>query len=174
MGGFAHRKSADSTTLQLPLLPPVSREVMQERAENHPHPFRRKCSAQLLKALDAGEPPITEVPQEIGTVVFGDNQLLLIALSGEAVVDYSLKLKAAHGWENTWVMAYTQLVPTYIPSAKVIEEGYYEGYDAIIIKGAWNTFDPAIEPMILNEVKTLLKNLNWQDPVIHAGELARR
>ena len=56
---------------------------------------------------------------------FGPN-LKFIALGGEAVVDYSLRLKGEHGWEDTWVAAYCNDVFGYVPSARVLKEGGYE------------------------------------------------
>ena len=49
-----------------------------------------------------------------------------IALTGETVVDYSLKFKAAYGWNNTWVCGYNNDLLSYVPSLRVLKEGGYE------------------------------------------------
>ena len=57
-----------------------------------------------------------------------------IALGGEVVVDYSLRLKAEHG-EQAWVTAYANDVMAYIPSKRVLLEGGYEGQSSMIVYG---------------------------------------
>ena len=57
--------------------------------------------------------------------VFGDS-LALVFLAGEVVVDYALRI----GWEGDsarlWVVAYSNDVPCYIASKRVLAEGGYE------------------------------------------------
>ena len=43
--------------------------------------------------------------------------LTLVALSGEVVVDYALRLKKELGADRTWVVAYANEVPCYIPQS---------------------------------------------------------
>ena len=59
---------------------------------------------------------------------------LLITLGGEPVVDYALKFKQEFG-AQTWVAGYCNDVMTYIPSARVLKEGGYEGGGAMIPYG---------------------------------------
>lgn len=54
-------------------------------------------------------------------------ELLLIGTGGETVVDYSLRFKREFGAGSTWVMGYTNIMVSYIPSRRVWEEGGYEG-----------------------------------------------
>lgn len=49
----------------------------------------------------------------------------LVALGGEVVVDYVLRLRERLG-DNTWVAGYTNDVMAYIPSHRVWQEGGYE------------------------------------------------
>lgn len=53
--------------------------------------------------------------------------LTLIALTGETVVDYSLKLTERYGWNTTWVCGYNNDLLSYVPSLRVLREGGYEG-----------------------------------------------
>jgi neutral ceramidase len=57
-----------------------------------------------------------------------------VTLGGEPVVDYSLKFKQQFGTQ-TWVAGYCNDVMTYIPSLRVLNEGGYEGGDAMIPYG---------------------------------------
>jgi hypothetical protein len=81
--------------------------------------------------------------------------LKFIALSGEVVVDYSLRLKAQYGWDTTWVAGYSNDVFAYIPSLRVLREGGYEGGDANRDLGG--PFGAAVEEDIVEKVADLVK-----------------
>jgi len=81
--------------------------------------------------------------------------LKFIALSGEVVVDYSLRLKAQYGWDTTWVAGYSNDVFAYIPSVRVLREGGYEGGDAN--KDLGGPFGAAVEEDLVEEVGDLVK-----------------
>lgn len=53
------------------------------------------------------------------------NEQLWIAIGGEVVVDYALRLKTQYG-AQTWVAGYANDVMAYLPSRRVWEEGGYE------------------------------------------------
>lgn len=80
----------------------------------------------------------------------------LVALAGEVVVDYSLRLRAAHGWDNVWIAAYSNDVFAYIPSLRVLKEGGYEGATAMIPYGQPGPFAPAVEEIIVHKVDQLI------------------
>lgn len=85
--------------------------------------------------------------------------LTWVTLGGEVVVDYSLRLKKELKDPIVWVSAYTNDVPTYIPSLRVWKEGGYEGGDAM----KWGThptrWSPAVEDHIITTVKELRKQV---------------
>jgi hypothetical protein len=60
------------------------------------------------------------------------DQLTLLALSGEVVVDYAIRLQHELGGVGRalWVAAYANDVVGYIPSVRVLKEGGYEGGEA--------------------------------------------
>jgi neutral ceramidase len=78
--------------------------------------------------------------------------LKFIALAGEVVSDYSLRLKAQYGWEDTWVAGYSNDVFGYTPSARVLREGGYEADQS----GYVSQFSPAIEELIVEKVAALV------------------
>jgi neutral/alkaline ceramidase-like enzyme len=91
--------------------------------------YRQRHARYILAQMDAGTVP-TEVPLPIQIWQFGKD-LTLVALSGEVVVDYALRLKRELGAERTWPVAYANEVPCYIPSERILKEGGYEaGWDA--------------------------------------------
>ena len=79
----------------------------------------------------------------------------IAALGGEVVVDYSLRLKAEYGWDNTWVAGYSNDVFGYVPSLRVLREGGYEGGEANAdLPGR---FGAAVEEIIIEKVHDLVK-----------------
>lgn len=78
----------------------------------------------LLAALDRGESFPGWYPYPVQVWLLGENQWW-IALGGEVVVDYALRLAELYG-PSTWVTGYTNDVMAYIPSHRVWQEGGYE------------------------------------------------
>jgi neutral ceramidase len=75
---------------------------------------------------------VTEYPfYAVQAVALGD-RLTLIALSGEAVVDYSIRLQKELSANNRslWVAAYANDTLGYIPSLRILKGGGYEGGEA--------------------------------------------
>jgi hypothetical protein len=77
--------------------------------------------------------------------------LTWIALGGEVVVDYSLRLKRELG-PGTWVAGYTNDVMAYIPSLRILKEGGYEGGGAMVYYGLPTVWSPRLEEMIVKAV----------------------
>jgi hypothetical protein len=77
--------------------------------------------------------------------------LTWIALGGEVVVDYSLRLKRELG-PGTWVAGYTNDVMAYIPSLRILKEGGYEGGGAMVYYGLPTVWSPRVEEMIVEAV----------------------
>ena len=89
-------------------------------------------------------------PYPVQTWQLGQD-LTWIALGGEVVVDYSLRLKKELG--KVWVAGYANDVMAYIPSVRVLKEGGYEGATAMIYYGLPSPWGPAVEEMIVEEVQ---------------------
>jgi putative membrane-bound dehydrogenase-like protein len=104
-----------------------------------------------LAKLDRGEKLQTEVSYPIQTWAFGD-QLSVVFLAGEVVVDYSLRLKHEFDRSRLWVNGYSNDVPCYIPSERVLKEGGYEGGGAMIFYDRPTKFAPGLEQKIIDEV----------------------
>lgn len=98
----------------------------------------------------------TTYPYPIEVWQFGKS-LKMVILGGELVVDYSLRLKALYGWENTWVAGYSNDVFAYIPSLRVLKEGGYEGGGAMIGYGQPGPFQPTVEETIVDRVEKLVR-----------------
>jgi len=81
--------------------------------------------------------------------------LSLVALSGEVVVDYALAIKRKYG-SGTWVAGYTDSVFGYVPSARVLREGGYEGGEAMLYFGRPGPFADTVETTMLKGVDALM------------------
>jgi hypothetical protein len=108
-----------------------------------------------LARLERGETLPTRVPYLVQTWTFGDG-LAMVFLSGEVVVDYSLRLKREFDASRLWINAYANDVPCYIPSERVLKEGGYEGGGAMIFYDKPTRFAPGLEATIVNAVHELL------------------
>jgi neutral ceramidase len=86
-------------------------------------------------------------------------QLTLVALGGEVVIDYALRLKREHASTPLWVAGYTNDVSCYIPSGRVLEEGGYEGGGAMIYYGRPGPFDTSVEERIVTVAGQLMRRL---------------
>lgn len=97
-----------------------------------PHtPAVNERARTLLQTLERGEriPPL-QCPVQV--LQFGSD-LTLVAIGGEVVVDYSLRIKKElKGGADVWVAGYSNNVFGYLGSRRVLEEGGYEGIGANI------------------------------------------
>jgi hypothetical protein len=125
-----------------------------ERRRKGADPERRAQAERILRALDAGTQPPERQPYAIQVCHFGTG-LKMIALAGEVVVDYALRIKAAYGWETTWMAAYSNDVPGYIPSRRVLLEGGYETGG-----GPGGAYSSAVEEIIIEKVDALVRRIN--------------
>lgn len=85
--------------------------------------------------------------------------LEIIALGGEVVVDYGLRLRKQHGWDKTWVAGYSNDVFGYIPSLRVLREGGYEGGEAMRYTSLPGPFAESVEDTIVGKVDELVKRV---------------
>lgn len=103
-----------------------------ERLLSDPNASRRRYAERMIETIDRGKPIRSEYPYySVHAFALGD-QLTLVALSGEVVVDYALRLQRELGGTGKalWVAAYANDVVGYIPSVRVLREGGYEPIDS--------------------------------------------
>ena len=82
--------------------------------------------------------------------------LAMVFLNGEVVVDYGLRLKRELDRERLWVNSYSNDVPSYIPSERVLKEGGYEADSSMIYYLKPGPFAPGLEDKIINAVHDLV------------------
>jgi neutral ceramidase len=141
--------------VDLPFRQMLTREELQKRLE-HKTKIYRTTARYLLDELDRNGkfPDRCSCPVQVWQ--FG-NSLKFIALGGETVVDYSLRLKGQYGFDNTWVAGYSNDLPGYIPSKRVALEGGYEGGDALVFFGRPGRFSAAVEEIIVEKAGELME-----------------
>ncbi|NQV27444.1 MAG: neutral/alkaline non-lysosomal ceramidase N-terminal domain-containing protein [Rhodopirellula sp.] len=137
-----------------------TRDQLLEQAQSA-NKFDKNYAERLLKELEDGT-LITSYPAPVQVVRFGD-AVLFVALPGETVVDYSLRIKRENqkqGGPDVWVAGYSNDVFAYIPSLRVLLEGGYEAGGAmkymttVVQPGA---FTPDVEELLMSRINELVK-----------------
>lgn len=108
-----------------------------------------------LDKIARGEAIPTNLTYPITTWTFG-KALAMVFLPGEVVVDYSLRLKKELAPGRLWVNAYSNDVPCYIASRRVIQEGGYEVDYSMYSYNQPSRFQEGIEDLIVSTVHGLL------------------
>ena len=121
----------------------------------------------LLDQLERGEELITSYSVPVQVIHFG-SELLLVALSGEPVIDWAHKLKhgtgsgeQGAGSKNTshplvWVAGYCNDVFDYVPTRRIQAEGGYEGGRANLWNWIPTPFTDDVEDRITEAVDRLV------------------
>lgn len=87
-------------------------------------------------------------------------EFCMIALGGEVVVDYSLRIKKEFPGKNIFVAGYSNEVMCYIPSERVLKEGGYEADSSMIYYGMPGPFETGIEEKIMDAINKTMKKIN--------------
>ncbi|MDA0587001.1 MAG: neutral/alkaline non-lysosomal ceramidase N-terminal domain-containing protein [Planctomycetota bacterium] len=158
---IAGRLSVAFGTAKLDYAEAQSKEQLQEQQKST-NKYDARYAERLLKELEAGT-LLTSYPAPVSVVRFGD-AVLFVALPGETVVDYSLRIKRenrkADGPE-VWVAGYSNDVFAYIPSLRVLLEGGYEAggamrYMTTVVQPG--PFAPNVEDRLLERVEQLIQD----------------
>jgi len=134
---------------------PPNRETLEKNLK-HGDVYHRWHAQEMLKILDRDGQLAAKYPYTLKVWQFGQD-LTLIAMAGEVVVDYDLRLKKELGADALWIAGYSNDVFAYIPSRRVLEEGGYEGGDAMIFYVQPGPFAPSIEETIVGKVHELVE-----------------
>jgi len=134
--------------------PPTKEDLLERRGEGNS--YDQRLTEVLLKRLADRGSIETSYPCPVQVIRFGDD-LSLIALSGETVVDYALRLRKEFEGRRVWVAGYSNEVFAYLPSERVLAEGGYEGGGAMKYFGFHGPFKPGVENRVVGLVKKLMK-----------------
>lgn len=145
------RLSTIYSEVELKLTSPPEMDELAEMAESSSG-SRQRWAQRLLEKRERDESFLSSYPYPVQIWQVGNQPI--ITLGGELVVDYAIQLKRIFG-QDTFVMGYSNDVMSYIPSARVLMEGGYEGASSQIVYGLPSTWATDIEISILNEIVRL-------------------
>jgi hypothetical protein len=147
------RVAYDVATLDLTPLPPI--EELRTDAKLRDSKVEARKAKYLLSLIDSGrQVPLTQ-PCPIHVARFGDD-LLFVFISGETVVDYSLRCKREFSGPFVWVAGYCDDVFAYLPSRRVLLEGGYEGRDSIVHQLVATPFERNVEDRVMECITRLV------------------
>lgn len=147
-------------TVDLPFASGEARERWMKQLDIDPIYLQRYAAA--MKAVtdrDGRLPRAQADPVQIwrfGTAARPAEGLTLVALGGEVVVDYALRLAREYAGHSMWIAGYSNDVFGYVPSLRVLREGGYEGGDAMIYYARPAPFTAAVEDLIVGKVRQLM------------------
>lgn len=142
---------------ELELQPGISLDELKQRVPNLSGMPKREFEHFIRQYETLGSPP-DRVKYPIQVWRFG-SEFTFIALTGETVADYSLKFKAAYGWNNTWVCGYNNDLLSYVPSLRVLKEGGYEGVTGMFEYGHRAPYTETVEDRITAKVSELVEKV---------------
>jgi hypothetical protein len=141
-------------TADLPFVGDAARDAWLQALKVDPVYRQRYTEVMAAVAARAGGLPRTQ-PCPVQVWRFGSG-LTIVALGGEVVVDYALRLRRDYPKERVWAAGYSNDVFGYVPSERVRREGGYEGGDAMIYYARPAPFAEGVEESILAEVRRLM------------------
>ncbi len=139
------------TQIPLELAKVPSREDIEKDAQAADRYVAARAKL-YLERLAAGEPIAGTYPYPIQIWRLGP-KLTFVALGGEVVVDYALRIKQELGEDRTWVAGYSNDVMAYVPSRRVLAEGGYEGGGAMVYYSLPSPWAPSVEGAIIDAVR---------------------
>jgi neutral ceramidase len=149
------RLRAAYQTVDLPFAPVPDRAGWTGRLSD-PDLYVRRHAGLMLDRLDRdGHLPAVQ-PDPIQVWRLGTG-LTVVAMGGEVVVDYALRLAKDYPGQRLWAAGYSNDVFGYVPSLRVLEEGGYEGGGAMIYYGRPGPFDRSVEERIHAAVRELME-----------------
>ena len=141
-------------TVTLDFAEPPGRKQLEEQAKSSDKYARRHAEV-LLEELEQTGTIRKTYPYLVQVVRFG-NDLTLVAMAGEVVVDYALRLKAEIADSAVWVAGYSNDVFGYVPSLRILQEGGYEGGGAMRYTDLPGPFAPSVEERIMSKLHEMV------------------
>jgi len=141
--------------VMIPFDGPPTKEEFQSRL-NDKNIFKRRHAERMIAQYERDGKLISEYPYTIQVLKIGD--LTLIALAGEVVTDYALRLKREIAGD-VWVAGYSNDLCSYIPSARMYKEGGYEVIDSMIYYDLPGPYKPELEERIAGKVHELARRI---------------
>jgi hypothetical protein len=148
--------------VDLPFVDPPTKEELEKR-RGEGNVYQQRLTELLLKRIAEQGKVDDAYPYPVQVVRFG-NDHALIALAGEVVVDYVLRLRKEFDSERIWVAGYSNEVFAYVPSERILAEGGYEGGGAMVYFGWHGPFKPGVEDRVVGTVDKLMNETSRAGP----------
>lgn len=132
-----------------------SKQELEAKLDNE-SPYEARRARRLLDRLASEGSLSPTYPYPVQAWNLGGG-LTWVALGGEVVVDYSLRLKQELGSGHTWVTGYANDVMCYIPSERVLQEGGYEGASSMVPYQQPSSWKAGLEQKIIDTAHELAK-----------------
>jgi len=133
-----------------------TRSTFEAEAQDK-NPWRARNARNMLKAYDEGR-PIRTYPYPVQAIAIGKD-VTIVALGGEVVVDYCLRIKKEYGAKGIVVAGYSNDVMAYIPSARVLKEGGYETNDSMVYYSQPGPWAADVEDRVMETVHQVAKRV---------------
>ncbi len=160
--GRSIRGHLDSALAEVPVPfgPPPTREFLQKRLSADKD-YVRKHAEYSLSRLERDGKLASHHLLPLQAIRLGSS-LTLIALGGEVVADYGVRLRkeVAARDRDSWIVGYSNDVTTYIPSRRVLQEGGYEAERSMLLVGLPGPFAPEIEEIVVRRIHQLVRQVN--------------
>lgn len=143
--------------------PHADREVLEKQAEST-NQYERWKANYILGELNAERTVPRKYELPVQAIQFG-NDLLLVAIGGECVVEYSLRTKRQFHRDDgpkIWVAGYSNDVFGYLPTLRVLKEGGYEGGGHMIYTKFPGPFTETVEERVFETLDRLVRQVGPQ------------
>ena len=137
---------------RLPFAPQARSVFEADLANPQSSPAVRNRARKMLSS------PVADVRYPVQALRF-NRDLTLLALGGEAVVEYGLRAKREYPGEPLAVAAYSNSVMCYIPTERILAEGGYEAVDNMVYYGQPGPFAPGVENIVFDAIHQALKDV---------------
>jgi neutral ceramidase len=126
--------------------------------------YRRWKARLLLGRINAGIQPSGSYDLPVQAMRLGD-EILLLAVGGEVVVDYSLRFKKEFGNQKgskpmLWFAGYSNDVSFYLPSLRVLKEGGYEGGGHMMYTQFTGPFQEDVEERTFAAIRKVVEQVS--------------
>ena len=142
-----------SRRIKLPLAAPGNREFWNKQLRRGG--FYQQQAKSILATLKETGTIAKTVDYPLSAWTFGED-LAIVFLAGEVVVDYSVIFNKELNWKKLWITAWSNDMPGYIPSSRVLAEGGYEPDFSQVYYAQPGRYAAGIEPLIVKTVKGMV------------------
>jgi hypothetical protein len=144
--------------VDLPFAAPPGRDELEKRVSDR-DVGRQRHARRMLELIerDGGLPVSYAAPVHVARL---GRELLLVALGGEVVVDYSIRLRHELEPRPLFLVAYANDVFAYVPSVRILEEGGYEGGGSMTFYGRPGPWDRSVEEILIAKVRSMVERVS--------------